>query len=99
MRDGADVIFQATFFDGRWRGHADFLFKRPDRASPVLGSWSYDIADETQHVRFGNKWVPVLIAKCGDPRSFEQVKADARNSHLSSKNRRIAKSRILSGLI
>ena len=31
MRDGADVIFQATFFDGRWRGHADFLFKRPDR--------------------------------------------------------------------
>ncbi len=45
MRDGADVIFQATFFDGRWRGHADFLFKRPDRPSPVLGSWSYDIAD------------------------------------------------------
>ena len=45
MRDGADVIFQATFFDGRWRGHADFLFKRPDRPSPALGSWSYDIAD------------------------------------------------------
>ncbi len=45
MRDGADVIFQATFFDGRWRGHADFLFKRPDRPSPVLGSWSYDIGD------------------------------------------------------
>src|SRR6476660_1159458 len=21
MRDGADVVFQATFFDGRWRGH------------------------------------------------------------------------------
>ncbi|MBI3746741.1 MAG: TM0106 family RecB-like putative nuclease, partial [Chloroflexi bacterium] len=45
MRRGADVIYQATFFDGRWRGHADFLFKRSDRASPVLGSWSYDIAD------------------------------------------------------
>ncbi len=45
MRDGADVIFQATFFDGRWRGHADFLFKRPDRPSPLLGAWSYDIAD------------------------------------------------------
>ena len=45
MRSGADVIFQATFFDGRWRGHADFLFKRPDRPSPVLGGWSYDIAD------------------------------------------------------
>ncbi len=45
MRSGADVIFQATFFDGRWRGHADFLFKRPDRPSPALGGWSYDIAD------------------------------------------------------
>ncbi len=45
MRAGADVIFQATFFDGRWRGHADFLFKRPDRPSPLLGDWSYDIAD------------------------------------------------------
>ena len=45
MRAGADVVFQATFFDGRWRGHADFLFKRPDRPSPVLGAWSYDVAD------------------------------------------------------
>jgi predicted RecB family nuclease len=43
MRAGADVIFQATFFDGRWRGHADFLV-RADRASE-LGDWSYDIAD------------------------------------------------------
>ncbi len=45
MRAGADVVFQATFFDGRWRGHADFLFKRDDRPSPGLGAWSYDIAD------------------------------------------------------
>ncbi len=45
MRSGADVIYQATFFDGRWRGHADFLFRRGDRPSPVLGDWSYDIAD------------------------------------------------------
>ncbi|MBI2762732.1 MAG: TM0106 family RecB-like putative nuclease [Chloroflexi bacterium] len=45
MQGGADVIYQATFFDGTWRGHADFLFKRTDRPSPLLGSWSYDIAD------------------------------------------------------
>ena len=45
MRRGTDVIYQATFFDGRWRGHADFLFKRADRPSPGLGAWSYDIAD------------------------------------------------------
>ncbi|MCI0345745.1 MAG: TM0106 family RecB-like putative nuclease, partial [Chloroflexi bacterium] len=44
MHRGDDVIFQATFFDGRWRGHADFLLRRDDRPSD-LGSWSYDIAD------------------------------------------------------
>ena len=44
MRARADVIFQASFFDGRWRGHADFLLRRDDRPSD-LGSWSYDIAD------------------------------------------------------
>src|SRR6267143_6517612 len=32
MREGADVIYQATFFDGRWRCHADFLL-RVDRPS------------------------------------------------------------------
>ena len=44
MQTGADVIFQATFFDGRWRGHADFLY-RTDRPSPAFGPFSYDIAD------------------------------------------------------
>jgi predicted RecB family nuclease len=44
MRAGVDVIYQATFFDGRWRGHADFLI-RVERPSPLLGAWSYEIAD------------------------------------------------------
>jgi predicted RecB family nuclease len=43
MRAGADVIYQATFFDGRWRGHADFLLRRDDR--PGRWAWSYDVAD------------------------------------------------------
>ena len=43
MRDGADVIYQGTFFDGRWRCHPDFLL-RVDRPS-VLGSYSYEVAD------------------------------------------------------
>jgi predicted RecB family nuclease len=51
MESGADVVFQATFFDGRWRGHADFLVRaeRPSR----LGSWSYDVADTklARHVK------------------------------------------------
>ena len=44
MRRREDVIFQATFFDGRWRGHADFLMRRDDRPS-ALGPYSYDVAD------------------------------------------------------
>lgn len=43
MRAGADVICQATFYDGQWGGQADFLL-RTDRPSG-LGAWSYDIAD------------------------------------------------------
>lgn len=43
MRSGADVIYQATFYDGQWGGQADFL-RRTDRPSE-LGGWSYDIAD------------------------------------------------------
>ncbi|MEP7369697.1 MAG: recombinase B, partial [Dermatophilaceae bacterium] len=43
MRDGVDVVYQATFYDGLWGGQADFLL-RTDRTSD-LGDWSYDIAD------------------------------------------------------
>ncbi|TDD70262.1 TM0106 family RecB-like putative nuclease [Jiangella aurantiaca] len=52
MKDGADRIFQATFFDGRWLGYADFLIRNDDRPSD-LGPWSYDIADTklARHVK------------------------------------------------
>jgi predicted RecB family nuclease len=43
MRAGAEVIYQATFFDGTWLGFADFLL-RADALSD-LGAWSYEVAD------------------------------------------------------
>ena len=43
MRSGADVVYQATFFDGVWRGHADFLLRV--ETPSALGSWSYEVAD------------------------------------------------------
>lgn len=43
MAAGAEVIYQATFFDGRWRGHPDFLF-RVDAPS-VRWPWSYEVGD------------------------------------------------------
>jgi predicted RecB family nuclease len=48
---GDDVIYQATFFDGRWLGLADFLVRveRPSR----LGAWSYEVVDTklARHVK------------------------------------------------
>ena len=43
MRAGAEVIYQAVFVDGPWRGVADFLM-RVDRPS-ALGPWSYEACD------------------------------------------------------
>src|SRR5439155_11097860 len=40
MRTGADVIYQATFTRGGWRGRADFVV-RVDEPSE-LGPWSYE---------------------------------------------------------
>jgi predicted RecB family nuclease len=40
---GDDVIYQATFFDGRWLGHADFLLRV--EAPSALGPWSYEVVD------------------------------------------------------
>ena len=43
MRAGAEVIYQATLFDGRRLGYADFL-RRVETPSD-LGSWSYEVWD------------------------------------------------------
>ncbi|HEY7590367.1 MAG TPA: TM0106 family RecB-like putative nuclease [Candidatus Limnocylindrales bacterium] len=54
MRSGADVVYQATFFDGTWRGHADFLLRvaSPEKPS-VWGPWHYEVADTklARHVK------------------------------------------------
>ncbi len=43
IRRGDDVIYQATFFDGRWLGLADFLLRV--EVPSLLGSYSYEVAD------------------------------------------------------
>jgi predicted RecB family nuclease len=56
MASGVDVVYQATFFDGRWLGYADFLlrvtsFDRPSRWGP----FHYEVADTklARHVKAG----------------------------------------------
>ncbi len=54
MAGGADVIYQATFFEGTWRGHADFLLRVDDSTRPsVFGPWHYEVADTklARHVK------------------------------------------------
>jgi predicted RecB family nuclease len=43
MRRGDEVIFQATLFDGRWLGYADFLLRVEGTSS--FGAWGYEVAD------------------------------------------------------
>ena len=43
LRSGSDVVFQGTFLEPPWVGHADFLI-RVDRPS-ALGAFSYEVAD------------------------------------------------------
>src|SRR5438270_13814827 len=43
MSSGIDVIYQATLFDGRWLGYADFLEKVD--APSELGAHSYEVVD------------------------------------------------------
>ncbi len=44
MRRGVPIIYQATFFDGQFIGHADFL-RRVDGAPSHLGDYSYEVID------------------------------------------------------
>lgn len=36
LRSGADVVFQAAFFDGQFHGRSDFLVRRPDGSYAVF---------------------------------------------------------------
>jgi len=43
MRQGVDVIYQASLKSGDWQGRADFLIKVNKASS--LGAWSYEVVD------------------------------------------------------
>lgn len=67
---------EADAFPGKHAGLKDAL-EHDDELS--ARAWSYDISDETQHVRYGHQWIPVMIRQIEDPRSYEQIKRDAEN--------------------
>lgn len=67
---------EADAFPGKHVGLQDAIAHGDNLSARA---WSYDIADETQHVRYGHKWIPVMIKETGEPRSYAQLKRDAEN--------------------
>ena len=56
MASGVAAVFQATFFDGRWLGYADFLLRVESPQHPsVWGPYHYEVADTklARHVKAG----------------------------------------------
>jgi predicted RecB family nuclease len=71
MRDRADAIYQATFFDGRWLGYADFLLRCDDPGRPsAWGDYHYEVADTklARHVKAG-----AVLQLCSYVDLLEQV--------------------------
>jgi predicted RecB family nuclease len=79
MKQGAEVIYQATFFDERgryaFRGHADFLF-RVDRPS-AFGPWSYEVADTKLSRTVKAK---ALLQMCAYSEQLERLQKNAPES-------------------
>ncbi len=69
MRAGHRVIYQATLYDGRWVGFADFLLRRDGRPSN-LGDHAYDIADTKLARRLK---VPALLQMAAYAQRLEQL--------------------------
>src|SRR5687767_9633530 len=46
MRQGVDVIYQATVFDGQWVGHPDFLLRVDGPTPPLVSRLRRSRADE-----------------------------------------------------
>ena len=65
---------EADAFPGKHEGLRDALAHADELSARA---WSYDISDETQHVRYGSKWIPIMIELSGEVRNYEQVKRDA----------------------
>jgi predicted RecB family nuclease len=78
MRNGVDYIYQATFFDGRWRGQADFL-QKVDLPS-AFGEYSYEAIDTklARHVR-----VSALLQLCNYSEHLTRLQGvEPQNMHL-----------------
>lgn len=59
MQSGADIIFQATFADGFYLGHSDFL--RRTNTPSKLGNYSYEVIDTKLSTKAQGKFIIQLM--------------------------------------
>lgn len=59
MQSGADIIFQATFADGFYLGHSDFL--RKTTTPSALGAYSYEVIDTKLSTKAQGKFIIQLM--------------------------------------
>lgn len=99
MRSGVDVVYQAVFVDGAWRGVADFLLRT--ETPSVLGPWSYEALDTkpSSHAEARNHRERGL-GLCGCPRCRSPaacLPAIFADVHWGCEATRMASPRALSG--
>lgn len=59
MKEGADIIFQATFLNQQFLGHADFL--RKVNTPSLLGDYSYEVIDTKLSSKTQGKFIIQLM--------------------------------------
>jgi hypothetical protein len=72
------AVMTQGFEAGSFPIKATILTRLDELGDPDLSSFlRYDRADETIHVSFGHKWVPVLAQHFGDDRPLKEIVADS----------------------
>lgn len=75
LRAGADVVYQAAFFDGRFLGYADFIIRSPD--DDVEGGAVYEIYD-TKLARTARVTALLQLAAYSDQLAKEGIRVGGR---------------------
>ena len=63
------LVVEALAFPDMHQRHQRHLDRGDVKSAESVG---YDIVDETMHVAFGHKWIPVMLKRSGDSRTIDQ---------------------------
>ena len=101
IAEGPDVIYQATFFDGTWRGHADFLLRVESGPTARFGPCHYEVADTklARHVKASARAADLHVRRAAHRDPGRRTRVDARGAGRQRARRRAASRRRLHGVL